>query len=81
MCFGVGFDATLLARFDVDEWMRSRRKMMGILAKHFRIPPEYWADKPLSEMFAWFADMIALSKEEAAAVRRDGGIPVSLDDR
>jgi hypothetical protein len=62
--YGVGFDATLLAVRDPELVLKNRRKMMGLLARHFRIPPSYWEDREIVEMERWLRDLTELAAEE-----------------
>ncbi len=73
LCYSYGFDAAIVAEVDPARWRRNRRKMMGILARHFRIPPSYWADRDVNELQEWFADMLRLAEEERPAIQLEPG--------
>jgi hypothetical protein len=68
---GVWSDATLLLKLDAAKIIARRMRLVGILARHFRIPPDYWDAKTVHELEAWFEEMIDMAAEEKQAVTID----------
>jgi hypothetical protein len=59
-------DVCLLARVDPNELLRNRMRMRLSLARHGRIPPDYWAGKDVAEMRAHYHELVEMVSAERA---------------